>query len=144
MEVYAQYCHKRVEKMTQSGAKKGVKKPSIEELMHARVSRRLGSSCLVVGVVGGRLWSTSHEPYSTALLIHLSCIPTPLQGSITPSHLHAHLTLTPHTLTPSHPLTVTGGTVPPLNVWSLAGGRNGTASRQIPRLPCAMGLHYTL
>ena len=37
MEVYAQYCHKRIEKMAQSGAKKGVKKPSIEEIMHAKV-----------------------------------------------------------------------------------------------------------
>ncbi len=40
IEVYAQYCHKRVEKMTQTGAKKGVKKPSIEEVMHAKVQRR--------------------------------------------------------------------------------------------------------
>ena len=39
MEVYAQYCHKRVERMTQSGAKKGSKKPSLEELQHAKVRR---------------------------------------------------------------------------------------------------------
>ena len=37
VEVYAQHCHKRVEKMTQSGAKKGVKKPTIEEIKHAKV-----------------------------------------------------------------------------------------------------------
>ena len=37
VEVYAQYCHKRVEKMTQTGAKKGVKKPTIEEVNHAKV-----------------------------------------------------------------------------------------------------------
>ena len=29
--------HKRVEKMTQTGAKKGVKKPTIEEIAHAKV-----------------------------------------------------------------------------------------------------------
>ena len=37
VEVYAQYCHKKVEKMAQSGAKKGLKKPTIEEVMHAKV-----------------------------------------------------------------------------------------------------------
>lgn len=37
MEVFAQYCHKRVEKMAQSGAKKGVKKPAVEEIIHAKV-----------------------------------------------------------------------------------------------------------
>lgn len=37
MEVFAQYCHKRVEKMAQTGAKKGVKKPSVEEIVHAKV-----------------------------------------------------------------------------------------------------------
>lgn len=37
MEVYAQYCHKKVEKMAQSGAKKGLKKPNIEEVVHAKV-----------------------------------------------------------------------------------------------------------
>lgn len=36
VEVYAQYCHKRVEKMVQSGAKRGLKKPSLEEVIHAR------------------------------------------------------------------------------------------------------------
>jgi hypothetical protein len=36
VEVYAQYCHKRVEKMVQSGAKKGLKKPSLEEVIHAK------------------------------------------------------------------------------------------------------------
>lgn len=36
VEVYAQYCHKRVEKMTQSGAKKGLKKPTLEEIKHAK------------------------------------------------------------------------------------------------------------
>lgn len=38
MEVYAGYCHKKIEKMAQSGAKKGLKKPNIEEVMHAKVS----------------------------------------------------------------------------------------------------------
>ena len=38
MEVFAQYCHKRVEKMAQSGAKKGVKKPTVEEIIHAKVT----------------------------------------------------------------------------------------------------------
>jgi len=38
VEAYAQYCHKRVEKMAQSGAKKGVKKPSVEEIVHAKVT----------------------------------------------------------------------------------------------------------
>ena len=37
VEVFAQYCHKRVEKMAQSGAKKGVKKPAVEEIIHAKV-----------------------------------------------------------------------------------------------------------
>ena len=41
VEVYAQYCHKRVEKMTQSGAKKGLKKPTLEEIKHAKVNRLL-------------------------------------------------------------------------------------------------------
>ncbi|XP_064384607.1 rho GTPase-activating protein 39-like isoform X2 [Halichondria panicea] len=36
VEVFAQYCHKRVEKMAQSGAKKGVKKPAVEEIIHAK------------------------------------------------------------------------------------------------------------
>lgn len=36
VEVYAQYCHKRVEKMVQSGAKRGLKKPSLEEVIHAK------------------------------------------------------------------------------------------------------------
>lgn len=36
VEVFAQYCHKKVEKMAQSGAKKGLKKPNIEEVMHAK------------------------------------------------------------------------------------------------------------
>ncbi|CAI8043664.1 Rho GTPase-activating protein 39 [Geodia barretti] len=36
VEVYAQYCHKRVEKMVQSGAKRGLKKPSLEEVNHAK------------------------------------------------------------------------------------------------------------
>ena len=38
VEVFAQYCHKKVEKMAQSGAKKGLKKPTLEEVMHAKVS----------------------------------------------------------------------------------------------------------
>ena len=37
VEVYARYCHKKVEKMTMSGAKKGLKKPTIEEVMQAKV-----------------------------------------------------------------------------------------------------------
>ncbi len=52
VEVFAQYCHKRVEKMAQSGAKKGVKKPAVEEIIHAKVMlkcrlRVWGASCLV-------------------------------------------------------------------------------------------------
>ncbi len=42
MEVFAQYCHKKIERMAQSGAKKGSKKPTIDEVVHAKV-----------GVVGG-------------------------------------------------------------------------------------------
>lgn len=38
VEVIAQYCHKKVEKMAQSGAKKGLKKPTMEEVIHAKVS----------------------------------------------------------------------------------------------------------
>lgn len=37
MEVYAQYCHKKVEKMAMTGAKKGIKKPTIEEIVQAKV-----------------------------------------------------------------------------------------------------------
>ena len=37
MELYAQYCHKHVEKKAQTGTKKGVKKPTIEEIAHAKV-----------------------------------------------------------------------------------------------------------
>lgn len=37
VEVFAQYCHKKVEKMAQSGAKKGLKKPTLEEVVHAKV-----------------------------------------------------------------------------------------------------------
>ena len=37
MEVYAQYCHKKVEKMTQMGAKKGLKRPTVEEIIHSKV-----------------------------------------------------------------------------------------------------------
>lgn len=39
MEVYARYCHKKVEKMTMTGAKKGLKKPTIEEIVQAKVRR---------------------------------------------------------------------------------------------------------
>ena len=35
--MYAQYCHRKIEKMAQSGAKKGLKKPNIEEVVHAKV-----------------------------------------------------------------------------------------------------------
>ena len=38
VHVYAEYCHKRVEKMTMMGAKKGLKKPSLDEIQHAKVS----------------------------------------------------------------------------------------------------------
>ena len=37
MEVYARYCHKKVEKMTMTGAKKGLKKPTTEEILQAKV-----------------------------------------------------------------------------------------------------------
>lgn len=37
VEVYARYCHKKVEKMTMTGAKKGVKKPTVEEIVQAKV-----------------------------------------------------------------------------------------------------------
>ena len=37
VEVYARYCHKKVEKMTMTGAKKGVKKPTLEEIVQAKV-----------------------------------------------------------------------------------------------------------
>ena len=37
VEVYAQYCHKKVEKMTQMGAKKGLKRPTLVEIIHAKV-----------------------------------------------------------------------------------------------------------
>ena len=37
MEKYATYCHKRIEKMTQMGPKKGLKKPTVEEIKHAKV-----------------------------------------------------------------------------------------------------------
>ena len=37
MEVYARYCHKKVEKMTMMGAKKGLKKPTVEEIVQAKV-----------------------------------------------------------------------------------------------------------
>eukprot|EP00731_Ephydatia_muelleri_P012605 Em0006g1499a len=36
VEVYAQYCHKKVEKMTQMGAKKGLKRPTLVEIIHAK------------------------------------------------------------------------------------------------------------
>lgn len=42
VEVYARYCHKKVEKMTMTGAKKGVKKPTIEEILQAKVRERIG------------------------------------------------------------------------------------------------------
>ena len=38
VETFATYCHKRVEKMTQWGPKKGLKKPTIEEIKDAKVS----------------------------------------------------------------------------------------------------------
>ena len=37
VEVYAQYCHKKVEKMTMTGAKKGLRKPTLEEIVQAKV-----------------------------------------------------------------------------------------------------------
>ena len=40
VEVYAQYCHRKVEKMAQSGAKKGLRKPNVEEVIHAKVCVR--------------------------------------------------------------------------------------------------------
>ena len=38
VHVYAEHCHKRVEKMTMMGAKKGLKKLSLDEIQHAKVS----------------------------------------------------------------------------------------------------------
>ncbi|XP_019848832.1 PREDICTED: rho GTPase-activating protein 39-like isoform X2 [Amphimedon queenslandica] len=35
---FAQYCHKRIEKMAQWGAKKGLKKPSMEEIQYAKTT----------------------------------------------------------------------------------------------------------
>ena len=34
---FAQYCHKRVERMAVTGGKKGVKKPTLEEVIVAKV-----------------------------------------------------------------------------------------------------------
>ena len=42
VEVYAMYCHKKVEKMTQMGAKKGLKKPTLEEVIRAKVGVHRG------------------------------------------------------------------------------------------------------
>ena len=51
MEVYARYCHKKVEKMTMTGAKKGIKKPTIDEIVQAKVRLPAGTlrhvNCLV-------------------------------------------------------------------------------------------------
>ena len=41
MELYARYCHKKVEKMTMTGAKKGLKKPTIEEILQAKVCSQI-------------------------------------------------------------------------------------------------------
>jgi hypothetical protein len=38
VDVYAQYCHRRIEKMVQWGAKKGLKKPTIEEIQYAKTT----------------------------------------------------------------------------------------------------------
>ena len=37
VDTYAQYCHKKIEKMAQWGAKKGLKKPTMEEIQYAKV-----------------------------------------------------------------------------------------------------------
>ena len=64
MEVYAHYCHKRVEKMVQSGAKKGLKKPSLEEVIHAKVR----TSCTVLYI--HVLYCTLHV---CTVVLHVLC-----------------------------------------------------------------------
>jgi len=41
VSVYAQYCHKKIEKIAQSGAKRGSKKPTVEEVVHAKVCKAM-------------------------------------------------------------------------------------------------------
>ena len=55
METYATYCHKRIEKMTQSGPKKGLKKPTVEEIKHAKVCKAKVKVVLVIFAVHVRV-----------------------------------------------------------------------------------------
>ncbi len=47
VEVYAKFCHKRVEKITRSGAKKGLVKPTLEEIQQAKVRQLLMGLSLI-------------------------------------------------------------------------------------------------
>jgi len=68
VHVYAQYCHKRVEKMTMMGAKKGLKKPSLDEIQHAKVFILLNHYCVcgttvtvLVQIFGGHIFRCCHK-----------------------------------------------------------------------------------
>ena len=37
MHIFAQYCHRRVERMALTGGRKGIKKPTVEEVIAAKV-----------------------------------------------------------------------------------------------------------
>ena len=58
VEVYAQYCHKKVEKMTMTGAKKGLRKPTLEEIVQAKVHVYKKSILLrnVINVLGQNMY----------------------------------------------------------------------------------------
>lgn len=65
MHVFAQYCHRRVERMALTGGRKGIKKPTVEEVAAAKVC--------VSGVGGGdgvyvRACVCVIEPYNYSLL----------------------------------------------------------------------------
>ena len=38
MHVFAQYCHRHVERMALTGGRKGIKKPTVEEVAAAKVT----------------------------------------------------------------------------------------------------------
>lgn len=77
--MFAQYCHKKVEKMAQSGAKKGLKKPNIEEVVHAKVGAwtHRGSRVLPASV-HPPLAATSCATGSSCVLLHLLGVRCPL------------------------------------------------------------------
>ena len=81
VEVYALYCHKKVEKMTQMGAKKGLKKPTLEEVIRAKVGIHRG---VEPGWGQGVGWSqgstctsTAHFPLSSWSSFHSFSPPPP-------------------------------------------------------------------